>query len=83
MTDHRERMIIIHQLKYCPSCRRQHSMATPVDVPSPKEGDFALCVRCGEWAAFTASGDLRKPGAPDLEKMLAEYDRYSWMKKLP
>lgn len=48
----------------CPHCNRKHELATCVDADAtPKDGDFSLCIKCGEWAIFDhkSPGHLRSP----------------------
>jgi len=48
----------------CPHCLKTHDRASCLDNDAtPKDGDFTLCVQCGEWAIFDrkAPGRLRVP----------------------
>lgn len=71
-----------HEIKHasrCPWCHVKFDLATHVGGKAgkgpparPKEGDFTLCIQCGEWCVFTASGDLRKPTHPEFEEIAKE-----------
>jgi hypothetical protein len=70
----------------CPHCAEELTCATNADdeAAAPNNGDFTICIRCGEWGVFeeAAPGGLRKPSEgeyleigerPDLRQLRAAY----------
>lgn len=59
----------------CPFCTHAFEAATGVTgEAAPDNGDFTICIACGEWAVFdaTAPGKLRKPSDGEYTKIAAD-----------
>jgi len=74
----------------CPFCAKplpSHTMATPYDEGedvTPQDGDFTLCIGCGEWCVFVGAGEgIRKPVKEEYEIIVADPDfrmaRAAWV----
>lgn len=60
----------------CPWCSAVHTRASNADtkdVVAPSEGDFTLCIKCGEWCAFH-HGHLVIPTEKEFEEIGSLYD---------
>ncbi|WP_042776354.1 hypothetical protein [Sinorhizobium fredii] len=59
----------------CPFCNRRLDAATAIegDLP-PRNGDFSLCIKCGEWSIFDArrEGGLRPPNHREYVELLKD-----------
>ena len=70
---------------FCPFCFGPTSTANdPYGEHEPKNGDFGLCMFCGEMAVFCDKGKrLRKPTIPERKAVMqhapAQALRASWL----
>lgn len=54
---------------FCPHCGNEFDKACHVDNLSPKPGQLALCLQCGEIAEFGPGLGLKKPSQEKLSRM--------------
>jgi hypothetical protein len=53
----------------CTTCGKIFDLATATSKTPhsiPKEGDYMLCIGCGEWNILTANRQMRKPTEDEL-----------------
>jgi len=55
-------------MNHCPHCNAEISAATGIDTDNgPKEGDFSICIECGEINVFgNYAHILRKPSLDEM-----------------
>ena len=68
---------------HCPHCERYHDTATQLGGDGqPQQGDFGLCINCGEWFVYVAHG-TRKPTQSEqvgiMLDPLARRARQAWV----
>jgi hypothetical protein len=74
----------------CPFCGRANDAATAAVAPDtmPKDGDFSLCIGCGEWGTFEsgAPGGVRKPTTAEYDEINGDLTmraaRWAWVKAM-
>ena len=63
-------------IRFCPFCDKLCDMAEGVfdRAAVPADGDFSMCIGCGEWAVFSASapGGFRKPTDDEYVDIVAD-----------
>ena len=58
----------------CPFCSRCNELASPASGElEPEDGDFTLCIGCGEWSVFDSrwSSGTRKPTFAEYQQIVA------------
>jgi len=61
-----------YDLQHCPACKHELDVATSAadDDRKPKEGDFSLCMYCGEILRFIENFKLKVADQEDLEDLI-------------
>jgi len=71
----------------CPFCQKWCTDAESFDDPTarPVDGDYSICIGCGEWGVFegSAAGGLRKPTDAEYGEIVATPEmtrmRHAWV----
>ena len=63
----------------CPFCREPMPLATGIrddNGPAPKDGDFSICIDCGEVAIFELAlpGKMRPPTDAEAKELALDFD---------
>lgn len=62
---------------HCPECGiKLDAAGTFIGQGQPEEGDFSICINCGQFLRFQADLRLRRATAGDIREMMA--DRRAW-----